>query len=730
MSPHYSQALTTLVYLRAFALVYFWAFASLYVQLPGAFHDEGLTPISVQMKRHAPSSAVLIKKSIPVSSIALNHWKEWLLEPAKLESYRQQPSVFWWFAKPNAKSPTSGPVMDNWWIDVICFAGMALSLLVLCVEWLTECTQTLCKPRSSTSTSRLRMASGQPGPASDAADDTTTTDFDTDEEEDNPSFATSHWASRDLARQLSDWTYHLLFAALWLLYLSFLVLGGPFLSFQWDILLVEAGFLTIFIAPRAPPAGYSIHEFVARSPRLQNVRASTWSSWGRWLASYDRTRVSLFLIRWLLFRLMFAAGVVKLSSQCPTWWGLTALHYHYYTQCIPAPLSWHAHQLTVLGWGWFHQLSVAATLVIEIVLPLFFLSGIRFLRIAVALAEVALMLLIFATGNYNFFNVLTIVLCLPMLDDDFLRDTCSCLCAPLRFLAVLPRCLGLTSPSKQSKRSTRLPNSNVRGRWHLFWFATRLLTSLLLFLAITWACLTTTDNLRHPIQELQRKPFSAFSFRVLSPAKAEQSQAALVASAGDWFSTALRSVLARGSFPYWGFRLRFGMEDYNRFLVITVPLVTYLHATVLVAMCALCVIRSLFAPVSALRRFASAALSAAFCVAMISLFLLSVAPFSQLEARARPPPIPSRSTPANFFSAMFPSRELLAAAYHHGVAFFGSVGSLSSVQQSVAPFQYGHDLYARYGTTFHLSSPYGLFRRMTTYRREVILQVIASVLRG
>ena len=87
--------------------------------------------------------------------------------------------------------------------------------------------------------------------------------------------------------------------------------------FQWDILLLEVGFLSIIVAP---------------------TRGSTHSS------PKARDHISLMLVRWLLFRMMFASGVVKLTSGCPTWWGLTALPLHYESQCIPTPLAWFAHQ--------------------------------------------------------------------------------------------------------------------------------------------------------------------------------------------------------------------------------------------------------------------------------------------------------------------------------------------------------------------------------------------------
>ncbi|TMS05773.1 Lipase maturation factor 2 [Larimichthys crocea] len=123
----------------------------------------------------------------------------------------------------------------------------------------------------------------------------------------------------------------------------------------------------------------------------------------------EHDRVTFWLTRWLLFRLMFASGVVKLTSRCPTWWGLTALTYHYETQCIPTWLAWFAHQLPV----WWQKLSVMATFVIEIAAPPLFFSPSAQTPSRGFLHAV----LIILTGNYNFFNLLTVALCLSLLDD-------------------------------------------------------------------------------------------------------------------------------------------------------------------------------------------------------------------------------------------------------------------------------------------------------------------------
>ncbi|XP_062276716.1 lipase maturation factor 2a [Scomber scombrus] len=177
------------------------------------------------------------------------------------------------------------------------------------------------------------------------------------------------------------------FLCLWVLYLSMYQVGQVFLYFQWDNLLLETGFLCILVAP------------------LTLIRGS------RKVREYDG--VTFWLTRWLLFRLMFASGVVKLTSRCPTWWGLTALTYHYETQCIPTPLAWFAHQMPV----WWQKLSVVGTFVIEIVVPLFFFSPLRRLRLGAFYLQVLLQVLIILSGNYNFFNLLTLTLCLSLLDD-------------------------------------------------------------------------------------------------------------------------------------------------------------------------------------------------------------------------------------------------------------------------------------------------------------------------
>lgn len=179
---------------------------------------------------------------------------------------------------------------------------------------------------------------------------------------------------------------------LWLAYLSVCQVGQVFLYFQWDSLLLETGFLALLVAP---------------------LRQTRHHKQGGQAGASPHEDLPFWLVRWLLFRLMFASGVVKLTSRCPAWWGLTALTYHYETQCLPTPAAWFAHHLPV----WLHKLSVVVTFLIEIAVPPLFFAPIRRLRLTAFYSQVLLQVLIILTGNYNFFNLLTLVLTTSLLDD-------------------------------------------------------------------------------------------------------------------------------------------------------------------------------------------------------------------------------------------------------------------------------------------------------------------------
>ncbi len=175
-------------------------------------------------------------------------------------------------------------------------------------------------------------------------------------------------------------------ALLFVLYLSLTIAGQTFYSFQWDILLLETGFLAVFLAP--------------------------WRWWPQRGHLAPLSRPGLFLLHFLLFKLMLLSGVVKLTSGDGSWWNLTALDYHYWTQPLPTVLGWWADKSP----EWFKHLSTAFVLAVEIG-GAFLLWLPHRLRLLGCGAIVFLQILIGLTGNYAFFNLLTIALCLLLIDD-------------------------------------------------------------------------------------------------------------------------------------------------------------------------------------------------------------------------------------------------------------------------------------------------------------------------
>ncbi|MDQ3264963.1 MAG: lipase maturation factor family protein [Myxococcota bacterium] len=178
-------------------------------------------------------------------------------------------------------------------------------------------------------------------------------------------------------------------AVMGLLYLSLVALGAPFLSFQWDTLLLEAGFLSLFLAP----AG------------LWNPRPAAATGWAARL-----------LLKWLLFRVMFLSGLVKLTSGDASWRQFTAMDFHLWTQPLPSVGAWWmAHHAAVTL-----RAQTALTLVIELVFP-FLLFGHHPLRRIGVMGMLALLGGIAATGSYGFLGLLTASLCLLVIDDQDLR---------------------------------------------------------------------------------------------------------------------------------------------------------------------------------------------------------------------------------------------------------------------------------------------------------------------
>jgi predicted DCC family thiol-disulfide oxidoreductase YuxK len=171
----------------------------------------------------------------------------------------------------------------------------------------------------------------------------------------------------------------------WAAYLSLATVCREFLWFQWDGLLLETAFIACFLA--------------------------SWELWSR-PKNAMAPRGALRLTRLLLFRLLFASAAVKLASGDPAWRDLTALRYHYETQPLPTWIAWYAHQLPL----WFQRASAGATFLVEGLVP-FLIFTPRRIRFVAAAIIAGHQLFIAATGNYGFFNLLTLVLCILLLDD-------------------------------------------------------------------------------------------------------------------------------------------------------------------------------------------------------------------------------------------------------------------------------------------------------------------------
>jgi len=167
---------------------------------------------------------------------------------------------------------------------------------------------------------------------------------------------------------------------MWALYLSIVNVGQTWYSFGWETLLLEAGFLTIFVSPAdvAPPT------------------------------------LVLVLLRWLLFRVEFGAGLIKLrGDRC--WRDLTCLDYHHETQPMPGPLSWWFHHLPAP----LHRAEVVGNHIAQLVVP-FLLFLPQPVAGAAAAAIIVTQLWLVLSGNFSWLNTVTIALALPVLGDGIL----------------------------------------------------------------------------------------------------------------------------------------------------------------------------------------------------------------------------------------------------------------------------------------------------------------------
>jgi Lipase maturation factor len=187
---------------------------------------------------------------------------------------------------------------------------------------------------------------------------------------------------------LGGYANAILLAVLWAMYMSIVHIGQIWYGYGWEIQLLETGFLSIFLCPVLDPRPF---------PKCRPPILVIW------------------LFRWLGFRIMIGAGLIKLRGD-PCWRDLTCLYYHYETQPIPSPISWYLH----FAPHWLLKLQTAWNHFVELVVP-WFSFGPRAARHIAGVLLVTFQIFLIVSGNLSFLNYLTIIPFLACFDDTLLR---------------------------------------------------------------------------------------------------------------------------------------------------------------------------------------------------------------------------------------------------------------------------------------------------------------------
>jgi hypothetical protein len=172
-------------------------------------------------------------------------------------------------------------------------------------------------------------------------------------------------------------------------FLSFVTAASDFSGYQSDGMLLEAGFISLFLAP----PGFR-PRLAPQSPPI---------------------RAGIFLLLWEWFRIYFESGVAKIASGDPLWRHFTAMDEYYQNGPLPTWIGWYAQHLP----HWFHLATAFATLALELVLVwmLFFPRRVRIICFFIVTPwQIAVIL----TANYTFLNYLVLALAIFLLDDRFL----------------------------------------------------------------------------------------------------------------------------------------------------------------------------------------------------------------------------------------------------------------------------------------------------------------------
>ncbi|HVX08141.1 lipase maturation factor family protein [Humibacter sp.] len=235
-----------------------------------------------------------------------------------------------------------------------------------------------------------------------------------------------------------SWATMAAFLLIWLGYLSIVDIGQTFYAFGWESLLLEAGFAAAFLGSndQAPPI------------------------------------VMIVFFRWLVFRLEFGAGMIKVRGD-RSWRDLTALYYHHETQPMPGPLSWFFHHLP----RWFHRLEVLGNHFAQLVVPFFLFAPQPVASIAAGVVILTQLWLV-ASGNFAWLNVITIILAFCAVSDPVAHAVIPAVPAhtdhevtPIWFFVVI--CvvglllLALSWPALKNLFARRQLMNASFNRWHL-----------------------------------------------------------------------------------------------------------------------------------------------------------------------------------------------------------------------------------------------------------------------
>jgi len=187
---------------------------------------------------------------------------------------------------------------------------------------------------------------------------------------------------------LAGYANAIILTVLWAMYMSIVHIGQIWYGYGWETQLLETGFLSIFLCPLL-----DARPFPKRAPPL----------------------LVIWLFRWLGFRIMIGAGLIKLRGD-PCWRDLTCLYYHYETQPIPSPISRYLH----FAPHWFHNVETAWNHFIELVVPWFSFAP-RTARHIAGILLITFQIFLIISGNLSFLNYVTIIPFLACFDDTFFR---------------------------------------------------------------------------------------------------------------------------------------------------------------------------------------------------------------------------------------------------------------------------------------------------------------------